>query len=347
MKRLLFVVILLSFAAGGAFNEAFTVDDLLTLSSLSPKDIGHFMSKKGYLSHTSSVDDSLLVISFSEENKGQKKDSLTKRSVELFKKNDTKYFVLNTSSINEYLAGEKRLIEAGFLYDRKRGPGTDTPMLFQKRNIAIEAFTSTKDGNRMYTFLLKKKEFPGPNSIRYAEDLLSFNSHEYLVSYFGEHNVKKDLYFFSERELKKCSVLFSNSSRQAVFVWEDGDNLCNLSYILISNIIPTVSAKEFNGFISNNAWTLKNGVYCGMSIKELLQLNEEDFKFYGNQSEFAFIVNPKNNGKLDFKNFAVTLSCNNCNSDRLFDASEVKALDVAEENLPMYVYTIIIFPAQH
>jgi hypothetical protein len=347
MKRLLFIFILLPFVKGAPTSEEFTLDDLLTLSSLSAKDITHFMTKKGYSHQSKSLDDSLVVIHFSPENPQRGNDSLLKRSIDLFNTKDTKYFVLNTSSPDDFIDGKRRLIKAGFFYDSRKEPGKDSSMLFQRKNISIEAITRVKNGQPVYTFLLKKKELPNPASIRYAEDLLCFNSHELLAGFFGESNVKKDFYFFSDKELKKCSVLFSNSSRQVVFVWDDGNNLCNLSYILISNVIPTLSGKEFDGFISNNAWTLKNGVYCGMSIKELLKLNEKDFEFYGNQSEFAFIVNPKSKGNLNFKTFSVTLSCTNCNNDRLFNAMKVNALDVTRENLPMYVYTIIIFPSEH
>ena len=144
----------------------------------------------------------------------------------------------------------------------------------------------------MYTFLLKKKELPLPATIQHAEDLLNFDSHEYLVGFFGAANVKKDYYYFSEKELKKCSVLFGNTSRQAVFIWDDEDNYSQLSYVLISNIIHTLNAKKFDGFIGINEWNLTNGVYPGMGLKELLKINAEDFEIYGNNSELAFMAKP-------------------------------------------------------
>ena len=345
MKRLLLILILQSFAAGRAHSQSFTVDDLLTLSSLSSKNIDRFMNKNKFLSRGISLDSNLMVTGFIEKVKAKKKDTLTKRSVDLYKKDDTKCFALHTSSLNEYLDGQRRLIKTGFFYDDKKDMSKATSVLFQKRNITIEAKTGMGDGIPLYTFLLQKKELPDPAAIRHAEDLLRFISHEYLVSFFGKENVKKDLYYFSEKELKKCSVLFGNSSRQAVFVWGDENNLCDLSYILVSNVIPAESTKKFNGIISINEWELENGIYSGMSIKELLKLNEKDFEIFGNQSELAFMVKPENSGKINFKKTAIMLSCNNCNNDRLFNKSAVRALDIAEENLPMYVYHIIIFPA--
>ena len=63
--------------------------------------------------------------------------------------------------------------------------------------------------------------------------------------------------------------------------------------------------------------------------------------------EFSFYVNPVKSGKIDFTKFALTLSCNNCNNDKLFNKSIVKAMDAEESELPVYVYNIIIFPAKH
>ena len=253
------------------------------------------------------------------------------------------YFAFHTPFLNEFLDGQKKIIEKGFNYSKRKEPGKSDSFFFQKRNLRIETKTGFDEDMMLYTFLVQKKEMPAPSSIRYAEDLLKFNSHEYLVSFFGEKNVKKDLYFFSEKELKSCSVLFGNSSRQAVFVWDDEDNHCDLAYILVSNVIPTVSAKKFDGVLKNNEWEMKNGVYSGMSIKELLKLNEKDFEIYGSQSKLSFMIKPESSGKIDFKKASIVLSCNNCNDDKLFNNLAVKAQAVKEENLPMYVYHIILY----
>jgi len=347
MKRLLLILILQNFAIGRAHSQSFTVDDLITLASLPPKNIDRFMDKNGFSFFSSNVDSNLMVARFIEKVKAKRKDTQAKRSLELYKKDDTRYFSFHTSSLREYLDGERRLIKTGFFYDDKKDVSKETSMLFQKRNITIQAISEIKDDIPQYNFLLQQKEIPDPATIKYAEDLLRFNSHEYLVSFFGEKNVTKDLYFFSEKKLKKCSVLFAGSSRQAVFVWEDENNLDSLSYILVTNIIPTVGAERFKGVISNNQWQFQNGIHAGMAIKELLKLNEKDFEIYGNESELAFMIKPENNGKIDFRKTAIMLSCNNCNNDRLFNKPLIRALDVARENLPMYVYDIIIYPAHH
>ena len=281
-----------------------------------------------------------------EKPKAKNKDTLTHRSIDIYKNDKINYYVLHTTSKDEYADGRERLIKAGFFYDIKKERSDTASMLFQKKNITIRAIRETEEGTTGYTFLLEKKELPDPVKIRYAEDLLCFNSHEYLAGFFGAANVKKDLYYFFENEFKRCSVLFGNSSRQVVFIWNDEDNYRQLSNILISNIIHTQSSRTFDGVISINEWQLKNGIYPGMTLKELLKINEEDFEIYGNRSAMSFMIKPGSNGKIDFKKSVITLSCSNCSNEKIFNTEAVKALDIADKNLPVYVYSIIISPGK-
>jgi len=67
-------------------------------------------------------------------------------------------------------------------------------MLFLKANITIEASREIQDSITRYTFKLKEKKIP--DSIVYAEDLLQFDSHEFLVAYFGIKNVIGCIFLF-------------------------------------------------------------------------------------------------------------------------------------------------------
>lgn len=336
---------MVGFAAVQSYGQSFTMDDLLALSSLSPGNAGHFMNKKRF-SPVTNTDGYLKTTSFFEGAKAKNKDNSASRSIDMYKKNKAWYFIFHTTSKDEYIRGKEQLIKSGFSYDNKKDISTEPSMLFQKRNIMVKAISDTIEEIPRYTFILEKKEIPNPATIKFAENLLCFNSHEYLVSFFGAANVKKDLYYFSEKELKKCSVLFPNTSRQVLFVWDDENNLCDLSYILVGDVIPTASAEKFNDVIINNKWELESGIHTGMSIKELLMLNEKDFEFYGNKSELSFMVKPESNGKIDFKKATIMLSCSNCNNDPLFNHKLINATDVAEVNLPLYVHAIIISAGQ-
>lgn len=299
MKKVLLILILQNFAAAVAHCQSFSVDELITLSNLPSNNIDHFMRKKGFVLSGSISDSVTMRAGFIQKLKSNKKDIETKRSIDIYIKNDAKCFTLHTSVLNEYIEGQQRIIKSAFIYDTLKNVSKASSMLFQKDNITIMATREVRDSIMQYSFELKQKSIP--SSLKYAEDLLQFDSHEFLVSFFGEQNVKKDLYYLSEKELKKCSVLFSGTPRQAVFVWGDEINLNNLSYVIVSNVLPTEGAKKINPLSGNNEWQLKNGIYPGMAIKDLLKINEMDFDIYGNKSELAFIVKPNEYGKIDFK----------------------------------------------
>ena len=345
MKKILLILILYNFASGAADGQSFTIDNLVKVASLPSKDIDHFMNRNGYVLTSSKLENEAMEASFSVKVKKNKPYIGPKRTINIYLKDDSKYFTLHTSSLNEYVDGQRSLIKSGFFYDKQKDVSKDTSILFQKGNTLIQATAGEDDGIPRYSFKLKVKKIP--SAIKYAEDLLQFDSHEFLVSFFGEQNVKKDMYYFSEKELKKCSVLFSGTRYQVVFVWGDDNNLNNLLYILVPHALPTAGAEKKNPVTGNNEWQFRNGIYPGMDIKELLRLNEMDFNIYGNTSELAFMVKPVDNGKIDFKKTAVMLSCNNCDDIKMFNQQEVSALAVAKKDLPMYVTDVIIYPSHH
>jgi hypothetical protein len=281
--------------------------------------------------------------SFVPKIKSKKKDSIPpQRSIDLYQQHDARYFILHVSSLQEYLDGEQSLIKSRFIYDKTKDITRDSSMLFQKANIAIEATRQTRDSVTRYTFKLKMKKIP--DSIAYAEDLLQFDSHEFLASYFGEKNVRKDLYYFSEKELKKCSVLFSGTRHQAVFVWGDENNLADLSYILVSDALPTKGGRDNALVDGNNEWNCQNGIHSGMPLRDILRLNEMDFNIYGNKSELAFMIKPGGNGKINFKKTAIMFSCSDCYGNEILEQPEVSALDIAKAHLPLRVFDIILYP---
>ncbi|MEO8412702.1 MAG: hypothetical protein ABI472_03550 [Ginsengibacter sp.] len=346
MKRTLLLLLLLNFATGYVCSQSITLKDLLTLSSSVPlKDIDHFMNKKSFVVYSSKADSNVLEKCFGIKEKRNKKYIGPKRTVVICLKKDSRYFTFHTSSFDEYLEGKKFLVKSGFFFDDTKDINKDTSILFQNGNITIQANNSMEDGVVVYNFILNVQQVP--TTIKYAEDLLQFDSHELLVSFFGSQNVKKDMYYFSEKELKKCSVLFSGTRYQVLFVWGDENNLNNLSYILIPHVLPTKGADGTNAITGNNEWPFRNGIYPGMNIKELLRLNEMDFDIYGNTSELAFMVKPIQNGKIDFNKTAVMLSCASCNDIKMFNKQEVSALEVAKQDLPMYVNDVIIYPTRH
>jgi hypothetical protein len=350
MKNLLLILISIATAASVAYGQSFTSDDLVALSSYTPKYAEQYLIKKGFLPNSGQVDYNSKMTSFTQNSIASTgdhngNDSLVSRSIDIYTKDGIKYFAWHTSSAKEFTEGKLQLIRAGFFYDHSVQPQQDTSLLFQKRNITVETIHEMTDIGSTYSFILTRKEYPDPRSIQYAEDLLKFTSNEYLVGFFGAANVKQDLYYFSKDDLRKCTVIFPNSSKQAVFVWEDQRNLRSLSYIIISDIMPTVNGEQYKGvLLGNNQWELRNGIHCGMTVRELLQLNSDDFEIYGKRSEFAYMIKPEKKGNLDFRKAGITLNCLNCEQNKLFDVSIVNAQDIAEGDLLVNVGYINVFP---
>jgi hypothetical protein len=341
MARLLLILLLQCAWWNAIRSQSITVDDLLTLSALSPKSFDNFMSKKGFVPGSKAMENEAMSISFYEKRKKGKtehKDTVM-RSVDLYKKEDMYCFVLNTSCPKEYTDGCNRLKKAGFIANKNTDSTATAPQTFQKRNVTVNAGPVNGDDGTIYSFVLQKKELPALSGVQYAEDLLKFNSHEYLVSFFGEKNVKKDQYYFTEKELKKCSVLFPNTSQQAVFIWEDEDNYKGLSYVLISGLLPTMSAVQYTGHISQNKWVSSNGLYSGMTLRELVELHGSDIEFYGRGSEFAFMISPDNKGNIDFKKAGIMLGCIDCTGYGILEKEKISAIDALDSGIMLYCFS--------
>ena len=335
------LLILQAFAFSKSYCQSFTVDELVALAYIPSKSIDHYLNKKGFVLSWSSSDSGTMKATFIEKTRSKKLHTGPKKRIEIDLKSDSKKFTLHTTVFNEYVEGQRRLVKSGFFYDTLKDVNKASSLLFQKANMSIRANTEEIDSIKHYSFDLIEKAVP--SSLIYAEDLLQFDSHQFLVSFFGEQNVKKDMYYLSEKELKRCSVLFSGTPRQAVFVWGNDIYLNDLSYILVTNVLPTEGAKNNNPLSQHNQWKLKNGIHPGMGLKDLLKINEMDFDIYGNRSELAFLAKPNPYGKIDFKKTAVMLSCNECFNNKIFNQTLVSALDIAKANLPMRVFDIVIY----
>jgi len=334
-------MLLVNLYGGKASCQSFSVHDLLDLADLPWNGINNYMFKKGFILNHNVQKDSIDA-SFIPKAKIKKKPVQIRQGVDFYQKNNSRYFVFHSLDLDDYQNGERRLIKSGFVYDKKKDVSKDSLILFQKKNISVLASIGMKDSVAEYTFQLKQRKIP--DSILYAEDLLQFDSNEFLESYFGEKNVTKDLYYFSEKQLKRCSVLFNGTLYQAAFVWGDENNLDDLSYIIVSNLLPTKDGKQNSIVNENNAWKFQNGVHHGMDLKDVLRLNEADFDIYGIKSDFAFMVDPGNKGKINFKKTALMFNCRDCSDNNIFEQPYISALDIVKAKLPMRVFDIIIYP---
>lgn len=344
MGKILSILLLLCPFAGISQTQPLTVDDLLALSSLSQKNFDGYMEKKGFSIKKRSLIENCMGFSYFEGSGSFTGDSLpVTRSVDLYKNNDTWCLAFHTTSKTEYIEERNRLKEMDFFSGTKDN-GPDVSLLFQKGSLSVEVLSASNDGMPLYTVMVRKKEMPEAGKVQYADDLLRFDSHEYLSLFFGAGNVKKDVYFLSENESRKCTVLFPNSSQQVVFVWDDENNYRKILFVQVSGTMATASTAKYNGGLGQNVWALRNGVYSGMMIKDLLDLNANDFRFYGFNSEYSLMIEPKNTGKINFKRIGIKLTCFNCPGSRIMDQSEVSAEDAVNNNLALHVSAIMLSP---
>jgi len=327
-------------------SQEYSAKDFLYATSLSSKKLENYLNKKNFIAGGSKLQNDVMVNIYvvkPEKNK-KKKDTLNiTRSIETFYTKHNSSFTYITSLKEEYTESLEELKEAGFFC----GNENDTAnILFQKKNISVLAnMIIEKDYDTLYSLAINQQDLPLPEDIQFAEDLLQFYSHEYLVSVFGSVNVVKDLYYFSEREVAKCSILFPKTSRQAVFIWEDNINLCKPAYLIIGGNMNAGSISSYDGVIGENVWNSKEGIYSGMTLNSLMKLNGNSFKFYGKNSESPYMIVPEKTGAINFKTNRVVLGCLNPSGSRLLNNATIGADEILSDNLGLYVYLMMILPS--
>src|SRR6187455_1904217 len=327
-------------------SQEFSAKDFLFASSVPSKKLESYLTKNHFLPGGSKIQDGsqVNIYRYLKPQKGKKrKDTLhINRTIEILRTKDNFSFTYITSLKKEFDESLLELKESGFFCGNEKDT---TGILFQRKNITVLASTIKETDDTLYSLVIHQQELPLPETIQFAEDLLQFYSHEYLVSFFGESNVIKDLYYFSEKDVAKCSVLFPKTSRQAVFIWEDNINLCKPAYLIIGGNMNTSTISNYDGVIGENVWNSKAGIYSGMSLNSLMRLNGNSFKFYGKNSPSPYMIVPENTGAINFKTNRVVLGCLNPSGSRLLNNSTISADEILSDNLGIYVYMMMILPS--
>lgn len=327
------------------YGQAFSVGDLFRMISYPLSKFDNYLSRNGFAFRGKNVyHDTLLRIYDYRRTKNFKNIDSISRSITRADIKDNSFIMYETASLAEFMSLKEKLKQAG-LYSLQLDTGNNlSSLLYQNKDLSVRTFIKKEDSTSRYSFVFHKKIFPPAKDIYYANDLLTFTSHEYLVYYFGEKNVKKDIYFLSRDVLVKCSVLFLNTKRQVVFLWEDENNLCRIASLLFGGQQNLKSSIESGKYVEENSWALKSGVRPGMSLIELRMLNGNDFRFYGGNSANSGSVIPDNTGKLDFKKEEIILGCLNCRDNKFGSAKVVNADDSIIEGRILFVLSVILNP---
>jgi len=346
MKQFLLLIFII-FLFTEIRSQLLTAKDFMTVSSVSPRKFDNYIGKKSFVLVNKWFQNDTMVNSYRLKIKHKPTDSLLEvKLIETYQRDKDFSFAFLTSVRGEYESIKRDLKQSGFFC----GNETDSigkVSLFQKRSVSIDVSTILRDEDTLYSFLFHEEALPIPANIRYAEDLLRFTSHEYLVTMFGEKNVVKDLYYFSEKEISKCSVLFPHTKRQAVFIWADEMNMCRLSYVLIGGNMATGTSLNYDDVIMENAWMSKEGIYAGMSLSSLEKLNGNDFRIYGKNSEFPLMIVPENTGRINFRKNIVVLSYLSANGSPLLNTPTVTADEIMSDNPGLFVFMIMLLPGNN
>lgn len=336
MKRSLpFVLLLLSLFAG-AQKRDFDLGDLVHSVSVPDEKLSSYVTKIGFKSNKLTALDPEQPQFINKHNKEKIQRFLTRHNT-----GEGATVAFQTSSEHEYRLLKQDLLEHQFT--RIEGTPADREE-FQKENIIITAYPpSGVDSN--YRIQIDQKAMPLPTELVYAEDLLAFNSHEYLVSVFGRPNVRKDSFYFSEKEFTTCSVLFPNTFSQAVFLWEDGRNFRNASFIIIGERWDQDQAFLNTQGAAQNKWKSRSGVFIGMSLSDVVKVNDFPIEIFGWSSDNPGYAARNNKGKLDFRRMGLQFLCLDCKEDRYYTKTPlIRSEALLRSQSRVYINKMILVP---
>jgi hypothetical protein len=321
-----------------AMGQSIDMKELTGLLDLSQGKLEAHLQKKGFKRNLFSENGDLEICYTKEEKKKQKTNV---RSFQIMGIDRGYELAYRTTCSEEDSVLKDELRSMGFTYFVK---DDRSAVLYQKQSITIESSTKKIDTAVFYELRAVKKELPKRKDIAGAEDLLQLDAHEYLCEVFGKENVKTDLFYFTETETNKCSVLFPNTNKEAIFIWNDEANMKGLSFIVIGG---SLKPKEYTGDVNqvaHNSWTSKQGVYCGMSLKDVVELNKAPIRFYNWQTESAGYLAPNNKGVIDFNRLGLVFNCMNCSFIKVANSQITESESALENNEKVFITTLIILP---
>ncbi len=251
----------------------------------------------------------------------------------------------STTSSAEFLALIEILKQKGF--QNPSSPETDAAVhqFYQLKDRLVETSVRVTETGMEHTLVFFRKVFPDPADVNYGDDLFVFSSHEYLVHYFGEQNVRKDMYFISGSDMVNCSILLPNTSRQVVFLWVDQINRRGIRGILFGGQHNVAGANAASNYVGQNSWVMKSGLHAGMTLYQLYLANDADVVFHGGRSTTTGMVVADNKGKLNFNKEQVELGCVNCGDESFARAEKIHAEDALQEGRILFILSIAVQPS--
>lgn len=347
MKKILFLYFWV-FISTSSYSQELSPDRLIGMLSASiPKAESQLTGRKYLFSGTETSGDTTFRIfqnRIASSSKKKQTDGATRKCI-IASLKGTFTLTYQTSLQTEYKTLIESLKKDGFHCEYEKDSSlTPATYLYQHEAYTAEACLKNVDGSDLYSITFFKKNFSPTNNLQTAEELLEFTSHEYLEYYFGEKNVKKDLYYFADNDIVNCSVLFINTKRQVIFVWKDGLNRRRISNLLFGGQHNLKSQQTYESVIAENAWMLKNGLRIGMPLIELRTLNDNNISFCGGKAPNPGLILPESTGRIDFSQADVILGCNNCTDEKFLASRQLNSDRAMDDGRILFVLSIVLYP---
>ena len=326
--------------------QLFHAGELLEFVAYPTKKFDQYISKKGFIASGHFLQRDSVIDSWDLIQPPADSNALfVHRRVSRYQNKEITHFSFQSSDpveIQQLLAEMK---QQGFTSSDSSWAMT-RPVILQRREWLVQAERMREDTVDYILLRWRQQPMPGNRRIAFADDLLQFHSDEYLAAYFGRQNVKKDQFYFSEKELRRCSILFPNTPNQAIFVWENDTTLMGIEQIMIGGGLRTENTEGYSGVVSNNSWRLRNGIRTHMTLDQLTESAGADLQFFGRQSEFYLTITPESAKKLELDNVALILECINCVGVPGMDRSTISAVDASRAGLRLHVSMMVLWPGE-
>lgn len=342
MNKIPALLVLLCCAGLAQAQKTFDLNDLLGFTGYSVQKFDAHLGKKSYKRDYDSPKETATNYNYYQVKKSKSGEVVHKISFQDSDKAPSICF--QTSSPTEFEELKKDIKNEGYTCYDETGD-LSKPLLFQKANYTIKTSLEVKDSLSFYTLLIQKIQLPKPKDISFAEDLLKFNSHECLVSFFGEGNVVKDVFHYTDKEINKCSVLFPNTSREVIFMWKDEANYRVPAFLIVGGHLQTKGTSGFTRELTQNEWQSRQGVYSGMQLQELQKLNGDKINIYSWKTERPGVLAPTSKGLIDFSRLSLVFNCLNCAEKEFLQTSSIiNSENALADDRKIYVSTLIILP---
>ena len=336
MKRLLWLFLLFQLSALHAQRKELSLSDLLSFANITNEHFNYYANKKGFrfVSDNPSSDESI----FQKKAGKERTSCFIKRTV----KADTSCILFQTYGEAEYKILKDQVLNYGFKRIIKKD---HSECSYQKGNLIVKTDFIDPSDSLAYNLYIEKVALPKSFEIFYAEDMLQFSSHEWLVSVFGEENVKKDTVECGEPEKELCTVLFPGSNSQTIFIWKDKQNFMDISFIIVGGILAEQEKNSTYKVIEQNKWHSRTGVFLGMPLSELIKVNNNHINLYGWQTEYPGFVSNESKGNLDFSKIGIELDCLDCREDKYYtENGMINSASLLADKKRIYVSKLILIP---